>query len=63
MAANGPKPTDLRDAAWQASRTDAEVTAAVRDGRGAMPPFKDVLDTDQIAALTRYVRSLRTPSP
>jgi mono/diheme cytochrome c family protein len=63
MAANGPKPTDLGDGAWQASRTDAEITAAIRDGRGAMPPFKDVLDTDQIAALTRYVRSLPKRSP
>ena len=60
-AVNGPRPADLRAADWQASRTDAELIAAIRTGRGAMPPFEDVLNTDQIAALGAYLRSLKRP--
>jgi mono/diheme cytochrome c family protein len=60
MAANGPRPVNFHDPAWQASRTDAEVASAIRDGRGAMPPFADVLKPDEIAALAVYVRSLNS---
>jgi mono/diheme cytochrome c family protein len=64
MAAGGggPRPIDLRTADWQASRSDTEVYAAIRDGRGAMPPFADVLNPDEIAALTTYVRQLGVSS-
>lgn len=61
MATNGPRPIDLRDPDWQRSRTDSEIAAAIRDGRGAMPPFNDVLTPEQIAALARHVRTLRKP--
>lgn len=61
MATNGPRPIDLRDPDWQRSRTDSEIAAAIRDGRGAMPPFNDVLTPEQIAALARHVRTLRRP--
>jgi len=37
-----------------------ELTAAIRDGRGAMPPFNDVLSGGEIAALAAYVRQLGT---
>jgi mono/diheme cytochrome c family protein len=60
-AANGPRPADLRAADWQATRSDAEVVAAIRSGRGAMPPFADVLTADQINHLAAYVRSLKRP--
>lgn len=56
--ANGPKPIDLRDAAWQQSRSDEEVARAIREGRGAMPPFGDVLTADQVSQLARHVRQL-----
>jgi mono/diheme cytochrome c family protein len=62
MAVNGPRPVNLHDPAWQASRTDAELVAAIRDGRGAMPPFSDVLKPDEITALATYVRSLNSGS-
>ena len=61
MAVNGPRPIDLTAAEWQQSRSDAEIVAAIRTGRGAMPPFLDVLTADQIDALGRHVRSLRRP--
>jgi cytochrome c6 len=61
MAVNGPRPTDLTSAEWQRSRSDVEIIAAIRDGRGAMPPFQDVLSSPQIDALGAYVRTLNRP--
>ena len=61
MAVNGPRPADLTTAEWQRSRTDAEIVAALRNGRGAMPPFQDVLTPPQIEALGTYVRRLKRP--
>ena len=58
MVANGPRPIDLRRPDWQASRTDDEIAAAIRDGWGAMPPFGDVLTAGQIESLTRFVRQI-----
>jgi mono/diheme cytochrome c family protein len=58
MAANGPRPIDLRDPGWQRTRTDEAIEAAIRDGRGAMPTFSGVLTPEQIRALARHVRSL-----
>jgi mono/diheme cytochrome c family protein len=57
-AANGPRPVDLTSADWQRSRSDAEIADAIKNGRGAMPPFADVLTTDQINALASYIRAL-----
>jgi len=61
MAVNGPRPADLTTVEWQRSRSDAEVTSAIRDGRGAMPPFQDVLSSQQIDAVAAYVRTLKRP--
>lgn len=60
MAPNGPRPINFHDPAWQGSRTDAEVVAAIRDGRGAMPPFADVLKPEEITALMRHIRGLNS---
>jgi cytochrome c6 len=57
--ANGPRPIDLRDPAWQRSRTDDEIVSAIRNGRGAMPPFDGVVAAPDLATLARHVRSLR----
>jgi mono/diheme cytochrome c family protein len=59
MVANGPRPVDLTAVDWQRSRSDDELVAAIRSGRGAMPPFQDVLTTAQINALGGYVRTLK----
>lgn len=61
MAVNGPRPVDLTSSEWQRSRSDAEILAAIRNGRGAMPPFEGVLTTEQIHALTVHVRKLKRP--
>lgn len=61
MVANGPRPIDLTSAEWQRSRSDVEVLAAIRTGRGAMPPFEGVLTVEQIAALGAHVRTLKRP--
>ena len=57
--ANGPKPVDLTSDAWQESRSDGELISAIRDGRGAMPPFADVLTAEQVHALAAHLRTLR----
>jgi mono/diheme cytochrome c family protein len=61
MVANGPRPADLTAAEWQRSRSGAELITTIRDGRGAMPPFQDVLNTEQITALASHVRTLKRP--
>ncbi len=61
MAANGPRPIDLTAAAWQRARSDQDIVTALRSGRGAMPPFRDVLTAQQIDALASYVRTLGRP--
>ena len=61
MVANGPRPIDLTSPDWQRSRSDQDVAAVIRNGRGAMPPFADVLTAGQIDALGSYVRRLQRP--
>src|SRR5262245_22745361 len=60
-AVNGPRPIDLTAAEWQRTRSDEEIVAAIRTGRGAMPAFADVLNADQVSALGAYVRTLKRP--
>lgn len=59
MVANGPRPIDLTSPEWQGARSDQELVTAIRAGRGAMPPFADVLTAQQIDALASYVRTLK----
>ena len=59
MADNGPRPADLTAVEWQRSRSDQDVVAAIRSGRGAMPPFEGVLSAEQITALATHVRTLK----
>ncbi len=61
MVVNGPRPIDLTAAEWQRARSDQELIATIRTGRGAMPPFADVLAPEQINALGSYVRTLKRP--
>jgi cytochrome c oxidase cbb3-type subunit 3 len=61
MTANGPRPIDLTSPEWHRARADQELVIAIRSGRGAMPPFGDVLTAEQIDALGAYVRRLKGP--
>jgi mono/diheme cytochrome c family protein len=53
------RPADLTAAAWQASRTDAEIAAAITQGRGRMPAFGAQLRPEAVSMLVRLIRSWR----
>lgn len=49
---------DFTDAAWQKSRTDAQLTEAINNGKGDfMPAWKSKLSADEIKGLVGYVRA------
>lgn len=48
------------DAAWQKSRSDAQLTTSITNGKGeAMAAWKSKLTAEEIKALVAYVRSLK----
>ena len=49
-------PRNFCDAAFQASRTDAELKKVIQAGKGPMPPFGAVLDDSQLTLLAAYIR-------
>jgi cytochrome c oxidase cbb3-type subunit 3 len=50
---------DFTDAAWQKSRTDAQLTESINNGKGDfMPAWKGKLSADEIKGLVGYVRAL-----
>jgi mono/diheme cytochrome c family protein len=51
---------DLTAAAVQ-ERSDPELAAVIREGRGVMPGFGDQLNDRGIQALVGHVRTLRQP--
>lgn len=58
-AALNPRPTNLADTTFQASRTDAQLTEAIAVGKATMPGFGARLGDDGVKAVVAYVRSLR----
>jgi cytochrome c oxidase cbb3-type subunit 3 len=50
------KATDLTNPAWQRSVKDEQISRAIREGRGLMPPF--ALPESTVAALVRLIRLL-----
>jgi mono/diheme cytochrome c family protein len=49
---------DLTNSGWQRSRSDEQLAAAIRDGKGkSMPPFKQKLSDEDIVALVQRVRA------
>lgn len=52
-----PPPPDLRGRA--ASWSDGEIAAQIQTGRGAMPPFRAVLDDAGMWSVVRYMRRLQ----
>lgn len=59
-AAMDPKPTDLTSAEFQDGRTDEEIAAAIKAGKGAMPGYAKDLSDDAIKSLVAYIRTLRS---
>lgn len=59
VAPGQPGPRNLTDPAFQAARTDAELKAVIRSGKGGvMPAFGAVYSEEQIDALVAHVRRL-----
>jgi mono/diheme cytochrome c family protein len=52
-------PPNFTDVKWQAAHTNAALVKGIRDGEGAMPPFKDVLTPTQISALVKHIRGFK----
>jgi hypothetical protein len=43
---------------WQASRSDAQISLIILEGRGAvMPPFRGTLSLEEACAMARYLRT------
>lgn len=47
------------DAAFFAKRSDAELVKGITEGKGKMKPFNDKLKADEIAAVAKYIRTLK----
>lgn len=47
------------DAAFLGKLTDAEVIKSLADGKGKMKPFSEKLKAEEIAAVTKYIRTLK----
>jgi cytochrome c oxidase cbb3-type subunit 3 len=52
------KPADLTREEWQSKTSDAEIAAAIKNGKGRMPKF-EALDDQIVAGLVARIRSLR----
>lgn len=53
----GAQVPDFTLATWQASRSDAQLTQTIHDGRGMMPAFGKQLNESGIGALLQHIRS------
>ncbi len=49
-------PRNFVDAAFHASRTDAELRSAIVSGKGQMPPYGKLFDEPQLDALVAHIR-------
>jgi len=55
----------LRDAEWQAARSDAQIRKTIMDGSAEtlMRGFKDEMSAVEIDAIVAFVRKFRPPKP
>jgi cbb3-type cytochrome c oxidase subunit III len=51
------QPPDFTDGKWQSENTDKAIAEGIRNGKGVMPGFKDVLSRAQVNSMVRYVRA------
>lgn len=56
-----PKPRNHTDGTYMNARTDDDLLSVIRDGKGAMPAWKDVLTEEELKAVLEHVRSLAQP--
>jgi cytochrome c oxidase cbb3-type subunit III len=56
------EPPDFTDEKWQGENTDKMIADGIRNGKGVMPGFKDVLTPAQVTAMVKYVRAF-SPKP
>jgi mono/diheme cytochrome c family protein len=54
-------PRDLSDARFYQQRSDADLKAAIRDGKGAMPAFGAVLTDEDLALVIAHLHTLAKP--
>ncbi len=47
------------DAAFFAKRTDPDLVKGIAEGKDKMKPFKDKMKADEIAAVAKYIRTLK----
>lgn len=57
------QPPDFTDAKWQAGNTDKALAESIRNGKGVMPAFKEILTPTQVTSMVRYVRGFATKTP
>lgn len=58
-----PAPTNFYDGPWSGEQTEQAIIAAVTQGRGAMPAYKNEITVESdLVALAKYVLSLRKAS-
>ncbi len=57
-AALNPKPRNFHDTAYMSTRTDAQLSEVIHQGKGAMPKWGGILTDEQISDLIQYVRKL-----
>jgi mono/diheme cytochrome c family protein len=59
QAGGGGMGPNLTDETWQTGDgSDASLQVQIKEGKGAMPPFKSLLNDDQVWKLIAFVRSL-----
>jgi mono/diheme cytochrome c family protein len=56
-----PKPRNHTDGAYMNSRTNDQLLAVIRNGKGAMPAWGSVLSEEEIQAVLKHVRTLAQP--
>lgn len=53
-----PKPRNFHDTAYMNSRTDAQLSEVIHQGKGAMPKWGGILTDAQITGLIKHIREL-----
>jgi len=56
------EPPDFTNEKWQGENTDKMIAEVIRNGKGVMQPFKDVLTPAQVTMMVKYVRAF-APKP